>query len=81
MTLKSEHTSRLKGRPVPKPKNMASIKMPPEVRQAMEEAALDIFTDMTNAGATLQQTLGAIYLSGIEHAISAMKEKQDVQNA
>lgn len=66
---------------MPKPKNMASIKMPPEVRQAMEEAALGIFTDMTNAGATLQQTLGAIYLSGIEHAISAMKEEQDVQDA
>lgn len=81
MTLKSEHHSKLKGRPVPRPKGMASTKVPPEVRQAMEQTALDIFTDMTNAGATLQQTLGAIYLSGIEHTMSALKEGQDVQNA
>jgi len=30
--------------------------------------ALSIFTDMTNAGCSLQETLSAIYLSGLEHA-------------
>jgi len=57
------------------------MKLPPEVREAMEEMALEIFTDMVNSGASLQQTLTAIYLSGIEHTMSSLKEAQDVQDA
>ena len=63
------------------PRQMAVMKLPPEVRESMEEMALDIFTDMVNSGASLQQTLTAIYLSGIEHTMSSLKEEQDVQNA
>lgn len=39
-----------------------------EQRQAVEGIALSIFADMTNAGCSLQETLSAIYLSGLEHA-------------
>ncbi len=38
----------------------------------VEGIALAIFTDMTNSGATLQETLAAIYLSGLEHAQRAV---------
>lgn len=58
--------------------NMASIRLgSDEARQCIEGIALGIFTDMTNAGCTLQQTLAAIYLSGTENAVEAMKEQRD----
>jgi len=79
MGLKVEHSSKRKTGL--NPRQMAVMKLPPEVREAMEEMALEIFTDMVNSGASLQQTLTAIYLSGIEHAMSSLKEAQDVQDA
>lgn len=45
--------------------------MPTEARECIESIALDIYTDMVNSGASLQETLAAVYLSGCEHAISA----------
>jgi hypothetical protein len=53
---------------------MTLNRVPPEVWEAMEDIALGIFTDMVNSGATLQQTLASIYLSGMENALSALKE-------
>ena len=79
MGLKVQHSS--KRNTNLNPRQMAVMKLPPEVRQAMEEMALEIFTDMTNAGASLQQTLTAIYLSGIEHTVQSIREGQDVQDA
>jgi hypothetical protein len=58
---------------------MTLNRVPPEVREAMEDITLGIFTDMVNSGATLQQTLASIYLSGVENALSALKEGQDDQ--
>jgi hypothetical protein len=75
--LRPEHTSRLQFRPDPRPKDMESMKMDPEVRQGIEKIALHIFTDMTNSGASLQQTLTAIYLSGVQNTIAAIKDEQD----
>jgi len=40
--------------------------------EAMDRIALGIFTDMTNAGRTFQETLSAIYLSGMSHAVSVL---------
>lgn len=60
----------------PRPKNMERTRLEPEHRMFVEELALSIFTDMVNSGATLQQTLAAVYLSGSENALAAMKEKQ-----
>ena len=57
-----------------RPRNMATVKLPPGMRETIESIALDIFTDMTNAGCSLQQTLAAIYLSGSEHALRARED-------
>ena len=48
--------------------------MPPEARECIERIALGIFTDMVNSGATLQETLAAVYLSGSENALAAYRE-------
>lgn len=37
------------------------------------------FTDMVNAGATFQQALSAIYVSGMQNAIAAGSERQQAQ--
>ncbi len=55
----------------PRPGGMNVIAMPHEARECIESIALDIYTDMVNSGASLQETLAAVYLSGCEHAISA----------
>jgi len=59
---------RNKYRPRPRPANMDRMALTDEQRQMVEGVALSIFTDMTNAGCSLQETLSAIYLSGLEHA-------------
>jgi hypothetical protein len=38
----------------------------------LQRISLSIFTDMSNAGYTLRETLAAIYLSGIAHAVSVL---------
>lgn len=60
----------------PRPKNMERTKLAPEHRMFVEELALSIFTDMVNSGATIQQTLAAIYLSGAENALAAKEDEQ-----
>ena len=57
------------------PRDMARVNMPAEQRQFLEAMVLGIFADMTNAGCSLQSTLTAIYLSGAENAVAAMREK------
>lgn len=52
---------------------MVSVPVTNEQRETIERIALDIFTDMSNAGAPFQQTLAAIYLSGLKHAIELEK--------
>lgn len=59
-----------------RPVGMARIFIDSEHRQCIEGIALSIFTDMTNAGATLQETLAAVYLSGSENALMAMKTSE-----
>ena len=76
MTLKTEHSSKIAGRGTPNPREMELTKLPTDVREGMEKIALSIFTDMTNSGASLQQTLMAIYLSGIQNTIAAIKDAQ-----
>ena len=51
------------------PRNMAYAHMPHSDREFIEQIALDIFTDMVNAGCSLQSALAAIYLSGAENAL------------
>jgi len=51
-----------------RPCGMSRLNITSEQRQVLEGIALEIFTDMTNAGCSLQETLAAIYLSGLTHA-------------
>lgn len=57
-------TSPLASGPVRVP-GMTRVQLRPDERHFIEEQALSIFTDMVNGGASLQQTLAAIYLSGL----------------
>jgi hypothetical protein len=50
---------------------MAFMHIPHSEREFIEQMALSIFTDMVNAGCSLQATLAAIYLSGCENALRA----------
>jgi len=76
MKLMVEHSAQVKKRGTPKPKGMSIKKVPEDVRKVMEETALNVFTDMVNSGASLQQTLAAIYLSGIENAMAIWREHE-----
>jgi hypothetical protein len=58
--------------PRPRPAGMDRASVTSEQREVLESIALGIFTDMTNSGCSLQETLAAIYLSGIKHALSPM---------
>jgi hypothetical protein len=66
MILKTQHSSAINKNI--KPKGMDITKIPADTRKFVETEALAIFTSMTNAGASLQQSLLAIYLSGMSAA-------------
>lgn len=63
----------------PRPVNMSTVALPDEARECIERIALGIFTDMVNSGATLQETLAAVYLSGSENALAAHREPANVR--
>ena len=63
--LKPQHHSVLRRRTIPKPRGMASMDMEPDARAFIEQEALEIFASMTNSGATFQQSLAAVFLSGM----------------
>lgn len=58
----------------PRPHGMKPLTLPVDTREFIERIALSIFTDMVNSGATFQQTLAAVYLSGCENALAAYSE-------
>ena len=47
-----------------------------EQNQACQEISLSIFTDMSNNGFSLRETLAAIYISGVSHAVSVLNDEQ-----
>lgn len=53
---------------------MSKASAAPELVRAVQQMALDVFTDMSNAGFSLRETLAAIYLTGAENAIETLKE-------
>lgn len=77
--LQSLHSSRMRRHPVIRPLGMTRSNLPPEHREFLEDLSLGIFTDMVNAGATFQQALSAIYVSGMQNAIAAGSERQQAQ--
>lgn len=53
------------------PRGMDKTELPRELREFIEREALDIFATMTNGGCTFQQSLTAIFLSGMNAATHA----------
>jgi hypothetical protein len=60
-----------------RPRPMGMDSQPVDAAQyiAVQTVALDIFADCTNAGMPLQDTLAAIYYSGVHHTLETLKEK------
>ena len=56
------------------PKGLSSAMLPDDVRLFIETQALEIFTEMSNAGQPLSKTLAAIFLSGMNAAQAARSE-------
>lgn len=55
------------------PMDMEKARMGADQVQAAQRVALSIFTDMSNNGFSLQESLAAVYVSGLEHGVSVMK--------
>ena len=56
-----------------KPRGMDRAPATPEQVEAVQRIALEVFTDMSNAGYTLRETLAAIYLTGAQHAVAVLQ--------
>ena len=72
-TLRPRHRI-VRGRP-PQPTGMARVALTTEQRTAIEGLCLGVFADMSNSGAALTDVLTAIYLTGAENALAAMKDR------
>lgn len=59
-----------------RPTSMQRMQLTREQRMLIETEALDIFTTMTNGGCTLQQTLAAVFLSGMNAAMHCKEEQR-----
>lgn len=57
------------------PYSMGRAKMDRKHYEAMVNIAVSIFTDCTNVGVSFQDSLLAIYLSGLHHGAALTKEK------
>lgn len=51
------------------PRGFGVMPVTDEQREMLERLAVEIFTDMTNAGHTFQAALLAVYFSGVQHAV------------
>jgi hypothetical protein len=71
-SLKPQHHSVLRRRTIPKPRTLSSMDMEPDTRAFIEQEALEIFAEMTNSGATFQQSLAAVFLSGMNAGRSVL---------
>lgn len=56
------------------PRSMARMPMNHDQRETLTRIALDIFTDCSNVGVGFQDSLLAIYLSGLQHGSSTTGE-------
>ena len=64
-TLKQQRTA---------PRGLDCAVLPDETRVFIEAETLDIYTRMVNAGCSLQQTLTAVFLSGMSAANAAQRD-------
>ena len=57
-----------------RPQNMDKRRITSDQMDLLQELALEMFADMTNAGATFQESLAAILLSGMDFGRNAGAE-------
>lgn len=76
MNLTPRHHSALKRRGPLFPKGLSRTSLPDETRVFIEAETLDIYTRMVNAGCSLQQTLTAIFMSGMSAAHEAQRDAE-----
>ena len=57
------------------PSDMGRVYMTNDGAETVQRIACDVFTDCVNSGLTFQEALSAVYLTGVENAISAKKDK------
>ena len=72
---KSMRGSQMWSRP---PARMSVMTIDEETKTAITALALSIFTDCVNGGKTFQDTILAVYLSGLENGIKASNGDQNV---
>lgn len=58
-----------------RPKDMEKISIPTDMRDGLFEIAMSIFTDCVNVGTSFQDSLLAVYLSGLQHGSSLSRAK------
>lgn len=58
------------------PVGMSRMPLSPDQVEVIERQSLEIFSKMTNAGAPFAMTLAAIYLSGMDTAVSCREGKK-----
>jgi hypothetical protein len=56
---------------------MSSVPVTPEQREMLERQAISVFTEIVNTGRSFQEALAAVYLTGIEHGSSLVKDEND----
>lgn len=74
-TISPLHRSVTRNRAI-SPSKMDGLAIPDEMRQGIEAIVLDIFTEMTNTGSSLQATLSAIYMSGFMHGVAGAESAE-----
>jgi hypothetical protein len=57
------------------PYNMDRCNVTADQNEAAQQIALSIFTDMSNASFSFREALAAIYLSGMQHAVSILQDE------
>lgn len=70
------HHSRARGFGAVRPLNMERMPITPEQAEAVDEVALGVFADMANAGATFAESLRAIYMTGVQHALEITEQQR-----
>lgn len=61
-----------------RPFNMTPAPITGEQLACVQTVALGVFTDMSNAGFSLRETLAAIYLTGAQHAVAASASENSI---
>lgn len=70
------HHSRARGLGIIRPLNMDRMEISIEHAQALDSVVLGVFADMSNAGASLAESLRAIYMTGVQNTLAVISEQE-----